>query len=187
MTNTEKPTTKAEQKKTGIVNTTKQKPVEVVKKPEVKNEKKTETKPEEKKKKIITKPIVKKTEAVVNGKNVVISTKYAIAICRFIKGKKIEDAISDLEKVLVFKKPVPMKGEIPHRKGKIMSGRFPQNATKEFIKMLKTLKANANVNGLEEPIISEAIANFASRPYGRFGRVKRKRTHIFIKVKELKK
>ncbi len=129
----------------------------------------------------------KKTSAVVNAHNLPISTKYSAAICRFIKNKKIENAIVNLEQVLVLKKAVPMKGEIPHRKGKgMMSGRFPKKATQNFIKLLKSLLANANHNGLEDPIIVEAIANIGSRPYGRFGRVRKKRTHVKIKVKEKK-
>jgi large subunit ribosomal protein L22 len=143
-------------------------------------EEKTEKKP------VQEKP--KKTEAVVNAHNLPISTKYSAAICRFIKNKKIEDAIADLEQVLVLKKAVPMKGEIPHRKGKgIMSGRFPKKATQNFIRLLKSLSANANHNGLENPILVEAVANIGSRPYGKFGRVRKKRTHVKIKVKEEKK
>jgi ribosomal protein L22 len=77
-----------------------------------------------------------------------------------------------------------MKGEIPHRKGKgIMSGRYPRNAAEHFIKLLKTLKGNSNVNGIEEPIIVEAFANLGERPFGKFGAVRRKRTHIRIVAK----
>lgn len=141
---------------------------------------------EEKKKPIQKKPVVKKTEAVVNGNSLPISTKTSGAICRFIKYKKINEAIADLEKVIAKKKAVPMRGEIPHRKGKIMAGRFPQRAAKHFVELLKTLSANANVNGLENPIIVEAFANRASEPYGRFGRVQKKRTHIKIKCMEKK-
>ncbi|MEJ2267941.1 MAG: hypothetical protein P8X70_02605 [Nanoarchaeota archaeon] len=130
--------------------------------------------------------IVKKDEAIVNGKGLPISTKYSVAICKFIKDKTIEKALVDLNEVLMFKKAVPMKGEIPHRKGKIMSGRYPINAVKEFVILLKTLRGNSNVNGLEEPIIVEAISNKASRPYGRFGSVQRKRTHVKIIVREKK-
>ena len=43
------------------------------------------------------------------------------------------------------------------------------------------------MNGMDEPIIVDAVPNRASRPYGRFGRVKRKRTHIFIKAVEKSK
>jgi len=146
----------------------------------------SETDKEEKKKPIIKKPIKKKTQAFVNGNSLPISTKQSVAICKFIKGKKINDAIEYLEKVVVGKKAIPMRGEIPHRKGKMMSGRFPKNASQQFIKLLKSLGANANANNLEEPIISEAIANKAQRPYGRFGRTQKKRSHVLIKCKEKK-
>lgn len=140
---------------------------------------------EETKKPIQTKPKTKKTEAIVNGRNLQISTKYSSAICKFIKGKKIENAITDLEQVLTNKKSVPMKGEIPHRKGKgMMSGRYPKKASEHFIKLLKSLQANATANELDNPVIVEAIANSGSRPYGRFGRIRRKRTYVKIKAKE---
>lgn len=146
------------------------------------DEKKTEEK-----KPLQKKPFVKKSEAVTRGTSLPISTRDSIAICRFIKHKTIKDAIADLEQVVIKKKAVPMKGEIPHRKGKIMAGRFPKKASEHFIILLKTLSANANVNGLENPVIVEAVANQASRPYGRFGRVQRKRSHIQIKCMEKNK
>ncbi len=140
----------------------------------------------EPKKPVKTKPKVKRDYAVVNAKSLPISTKHSMAICRFIKNKKIETAIEILEDVLVQKKAVPMKGEIPHRKGAMMSGRYPQKAVGHFIKLLKNLEANAIVNELDEPVIVEAIANLAQRPYGRFGRTKKKRTHVKIKCVEKK-
>ena len=129
-----------------------------------------------------------KTEAFVSSYNSHLSTKTSGAVCRFIKNKTINQAISDLEEVILKKKAVPMRGEIPHRKGKIMSGRFPKNASEHFIKLLKTLSANSNINGLENPVIVEAIANIGERPFGQFGRIRRKRTHIKIiaKSKEVK-
>lgn len=144
-------------------------------------------KKEEKKLPIVKKPVVKKTEAIVNAKNVPVSTKHSMAICKFIKGKRINDCIEYLEQVIRGRKAMPMRGEIPHRKGKMMSGRFPKNASKEFIILLKSLGANANANNLEEPIIYHAVANIGARPFGRFGRTRKKRTHVTIKVKEKKK
>jgi ribosomal protein L22 len=79
-----------------------------------------------------------------------------------------------------------MKGEFAHRKGKIMSGKYPVRTAKKFIIMLKGLIGNANMHEINEPIIVEAYANQASRPMGRFGRVERKRTHITIVAKEKK-
>ena len=80
------------------------------------------------------------------------------------------------------KRPIPMRGERPHRKG-IMSGRYPVNAIKEFIVLLKSLKANALVNELElEKFKIACKANVASRPYKRFGRGRMKRTHVELKL-----
>ncbi|MDP3986899.1 MAG: uL22 family ribosomal protein [Nanoarchaeota archaeon] len=122
----------------------------------------------------------KKTEAFAEGRNLPISTKHSMALCKFIKNKRLGDAIRELEEVPTQRRAIPMKGEIPHRKGKMMSGRFPKNASISFVKLLKSLSANAEHNGLGEPRVVEAIANMGSRPYGRFGRVRRKRTHVRI-------
>lgn len=164
-----------------------EKPKQEEKKEEAKEEKPQEKK-DKKEPKQPVKPKIKRTEASVNVHNVRISTKQSVAICRFIKNKKIQEAIDDLEKVVMLRKAIPMKGEIPHRKGKgMMSGRFPKKAAENFIVLLKSLSANSNVNELENPVIVEAIANIGERPYGRFGTIRKKRTHIKIKVKELKK
>jgi len=128
-----------------------------------------------------------KTEAKVEGKSLHFSLKHGVAICDFIRGKKIEKAIADLEEVLKFKKPIPMKGEIPHRKG-IMSGRFPVKAVGEVIKLLRSLGANAIVNELElEKYVIFCKTNVASRPYKRFGQGRMKRCHMTIKLIEPKK
>jgi len=125
----------------------------------------------------------RKTEAVVHGKSLFISTKHAVAICNLIRGKNIDKAISIMEDAEKMKIAVPMRGEIPHRKGKIMSGRYPVKAAKEFIKLLKSLRANALMNELElEKYKIFCKANIASRPYRRFGKGRFKRTHIEIKL-----
>jgi len=143
--------------------------------------KKEDKKEKKEKKEEVKKP--KKTEAVVNGKSLPISTKYGVAICDYIKGKSVDEAISMLELVLNYKKAVPMKGEIAHRKGRIMSGKYPIKAAQEFIKLLKSLKANAIVNELEiEKYVLFCKADVAPRPYRRFGRTRFKRTHVSLKM-----
>ncbi|MBI2045014.1 hypothetical protein HYT23_03075 [Candidatus Pacearchaeota archaeon] len=145
---------------------------------------KTEEKPkvEVKKKEM---PKVKRIIARVNARDIPISTKKSSDVCRFIKGKKIKTAVHELEEILAFKRPLPMRGEIPHRKGKIMSGRYPQKVIKNFIVLLKSLGANAV--DLDDPVITEAFANTGSRPYGRFGRTRKKRTHITLVARDAKK
>lgn len=152
-------------------------------------EKVKEAKTEKKK----TEPKEKKTESIVYGRNLPISLKQSIGIGKFIKYKKINEAIKNLEKVLSKKLAVPFTGEIPHRKRGHMltksmpSGRYPENASKEFIKILKSLSANSNSNGmdLEKTIISEVVVNKASSQKHRFGNTEFKRTHVLIRAKEL--
>ena len=116
-----------------------------------------------------------------------MSEKTSGAICRMIKYKPISVAIADLEQVAKLKKVVPMRGEIPHRKGKgIMAGRFPQKHAKAFIILLKSLKGNADNHDVDEPIIVEAYANKGYKPYGRFGRVQKKRSHITLRAISMK-
>ena len=105
------------------------------------------------------------------GKSLPISTKHAAAICKFIKGKGIEEALSMLERVRAKRQAVPMEGEIPHRKG-MMSGRFPTKASAYFIKLLKNLKGNASQQNLDAVIIKIAKADKAAKPMrvGRMGR-----------------
>jgi len=123
-----------------------------------------------------------KKEAVVNGVSVPISTKQAVAICNFIKNKNVDKAIEDLKLSEKMRKPIPMRGEIPHKKG-IMSGRYMVNASGEFIKLLKSVKANAIAHNLElDNLKVHGMANVASRPARRGGRTKFKRTHVQIKL-----
>lgn len=165
--------------------------VEEIKEEKITEEKKKDEKIEEKKKEKAEakKPAkkIKKEEVEVNAKSVPISTKYSIYLCKFVKGKRVGDAIRDMEQVILLKKVVPMKGEYAHQKGKgISSGKFPQRAAKSFLVLLKSLAGNANNHEIDVPIITEAIANKASMPFGRFGRVRRKRTHITLKAREMK-
>ena len=108
-------------------------------------------------------------------------------ICSFIKNKKIDDAMKDLGEVILMKRAVPFKGEIPHRKGRgMMSGRYPVKAAGLFINLLKSLKGNVLVNGmdLDKTRIKIASANWAARPM-RSNRREGKRTHVVLKAREI--
>ena len=147
---------------------------------EIEREVKEEIKEEPKKENEI-KP--KKTEAIVRGRNLPISIKHAVAICNLIREKNIDTSILVLEKAEKMKIAVPMRGEISHRKGKIMSGRYPIKAVKEFIRLLKSLKANALMNELEtEKYKISCKADVAPRAYRRFGAGRFKRSHVDIKL-----
>jgi len=141
--------------------------------------------------KVSEKSKVKREEAIVNGSSLPLSTKDAAAVCRFIRYKKIDKAIEELEEVVKMKRSIPTKGEIPHRKGPGKrasgSGRFPIKTCINFIKLLGSLKANSENNGLENPVVAIAYANIATRPAGRFGRTRKKRSHIKIIAKNKNK
>ena len=77
--------------------------------------------------------------------------------------------------------------DMGHRKGKIASGRFPQKASEHILKIVKSVESNAKNLGLGSPlVIAEAIANKGVRGWhhGRIRRIKTKRTHIKLVVKE---
>ncbi len=153
---------------------------EKVEKDESKKDKEKSKKKEEK--------IPKKEEAVVNGSSLHASKKHCMYICAFIMNKTVDKAIADLEDVIKFKRPIPFKGEIPHRKGKgMMSGRYPIKVSKMFISLLKGLKGNLIVNGLDPDSARIFIASpsWASRPM-KSGGARFKRTHVILKAKEFK-
>ncbi|MBI2448672.1 hypothetical protein HYV49_00055 [Candidatus Pacearchaeota archaeon] len=144
-------------------------------------------KPESKKetKKEVKHP--KKTDAFALGASLPISTKHSKEISRFISGKNPEEALELLENAYNMRIAIPFRGEIPHRKGRIMSGRYPIKALEYFIRVLKSAVANAslhNVNIINSRV--NAKADMASRPYKRFGSERFKRTNIKITIKESK-
>ena len=157
-------------------------------KPEEKKIEKTEAVSEEKKqeeKKEKVQEIKEKELAIVRGHSLRISPKHSKYIGKMIMRKQVDLAITMLEEVVKGKRVVKMyNAEVPHRKGKnVMAGKFPLNASNEFINLLKQLKANALVAGIEEPVITLVVSNKASEPYRREGR-RGKRTHVYIEAKD---
>ncbi len=85
------------------------------------------------------------------GKELHISKKHAHEIASAIKGMKLNKARGFLEDVSELKQAVPYKRytrNIPHRKG-MCTGRYPQKAAKEFLRVLKNAESNATYKGLD--------------------------------------
>lgn len=128
---------------------------------------------------------VEEKEAVVRSKDLPISTKHAVAICKLIQNKKPEDAINILELVKKKKVAVPFPRGMPHRKG-MTGGRYPVKASSYFIKMLHNLVANASIKGLDTSnLVINAKANKGAT-FPRPGRRRRmfKRSNVTIVAKE---
>jgi large subunit ribosomal protein L22 len=143
----------------------------------------------------VEKVIIKKEFAIVQGKDLPISYKTSGAICRFIKNKNPEKAMELLELVKTQRMSIPVRGEAAHKRDQkkgYARGKYPEKASKYFIKLLKSLIANAKTNNLdtEKIIITIAKADKASNPIRgtrlSLGRKKFKRAHIFMKVEEKK-
>ena len=122
-----------------------------------------------------------------------ISTKQAIEICGYIRGRTVDQALRLLEEVTKQKRAIPFKRfnkDVGHKKGDIAAGRFPQKACTHVLKVLKNGEANASQKGLVSPYIVEeiratqGIRNWKmSRQRGRKG----KSTHVYVTITEGKK
>jgi large subunit ribosomal protein L22 len=123
-------------------------------------------------------------------KDVGISTKVSIEISTYLRGRNTAKAKAILKLVLAKKHAIPFKrftDGVGHRKGAIASGRFPEKASEEFLKLIEMAEANAAQAGLSSELIIKHLATHqASTPYryGRQRRRKMKRSHVEIVLVE---
>ena len=133
-----------------------------------------------------------KMEYKINAKDLPLSTKTSVEVCRFLRNKSVKKAQEILQRVIKKEQPVPYKRyikEIPHRKGKIATGRYPLKVSKEILKLLKGGLASAQNQGLSSDLIISHISSHKAGHQWHFGRKRRrrmKRTHIKIILKESK-
>ena len=122
-----------------------------------------------------------------------ISMKNSVEISSFIRGKNTDKAKNLLLKVLEKKVAVPFKRyyhDISHKKGNIAAGRYPIATAKYFLEIINDVEANAKQKGMVQPYkIIYLVANKGPKTwhYGRTRGITTKRTHLEIKVREVKK
>lgn len=162
---------------------TEEKKIDVEKEVPLKEKPVAEEKGKEMKKEVGKKGL-KKNVAVARGVGLGISPKQCIYICRVIRGKSPDAAVVRLQDVIDEKRAIPMAGlEVGHKKGRgLAGGRFPKNACRGVINVVKQAAANAVVAEIENPVIFIAKSNRASAPFRRGGR-KAKRCHLYIEVR----
>jgi large subunit ribosomal protein L22 len=85
-----------------------------------------------------------------------ISLKHSKAIAKAIKGKTVAEAESYLEAVINEERSVPFKQHnsgVGHRSDidGWDAGRYPEKASKDFLKLLENVRNNANEQGFEGP------------------------------------
>lgn len=120
------------------------------------------------------------TSARAIGRELQISPKHSIVICRHIKGWRLERAKTFLEDVIAKKAAVPdtRYGSSGHRRGKLGPGRFPEKAARQILKVLEGAEANAEYKGLvtEEMYIAHSAAHRGRAWEGRFPRARGRAT-----------
>ena len=91
-----------------------------------------------------------------SGRDIRIKPKQAREICTVIKGMKVEQAKSYLEKVIRLEQSVPFrrhKKKVPHRKDlkqfKWYAGRYPQKAAARIYEIVAAVESNAEYKGLD--------------------------------------
>ncbi len=136
--------------------------------------------------------------AIATGRNLRISPKHAREICRELKGKYLETAQEYLEQVISLKKSIPFrrhKKKIPHRSDlkKWPSGRYPQKAAKEILRVLENAEQNSSFKGLEVSRLrithmvaqrGRKIKGFTPRAHGRSSPSYQTLTHVEVVVTE---
>ncbi|ADP77655.1 LSU ribosomal protein L22P [Methanothermus fervidus DSM 2088] len=133
------------------------------------------------------------------GRELQISTKHSVEICREIRGMMLEDAKRYLKEVMEKKRPVPFKRynkKVAHRKGLQgwPSGRYPVKAAREILKVLENAEANAEYKGLDTERLkithisahkARPIRGWIPRAFGRSTPFNTSRTHIQVILEEI--
>jgi len=128
-----------------------------------------------------------------------ISPKHSIEIATFIRNRRIDDAIEYLEKVIAQKKAIPFRKfnrDVAHKRGLEGwdAGRYPKKASEAYIRLLASVKKNAEYTGLdtEKLVIVHASANrgrgqkaFFPRAMGRATPKRRETVNIEIIAREV--
>ncbi len=128
-----------------------------------------------------------------SAKDLPISSKHAIEICNFIRSKNVQKVKAILEEVIKLKQAIPFKRFTEgcgHRKGDMLTGAYPEKASRFILEVVKSAEANAVNKGLNSSnlIIKHICANRGSHMFhqGRQGRRRFKRTHLEVVVEEVK-
>ena len=89
-----------------------------------------------------------------SGRNLRVSPKASVEVCRTIRGMKLPDAKRLLERVIAKKQAIAYRRyhkEVPHRRQlneSFYAGRFPQKTAGRVFKLLEELEANAEYRNL---------------------------------------
>lgn len=132
------------------------------------------------------------------GKEMRVSIKDSVEICRELRGKRLSYAKQYLQDVIDMKKAVPYmrnKKGIAHRKGltRGFAGAYPQKTSTYILKILENAESNAEFKGLDTERLfikhlqakkGRTIKGFIARAFGRASPHNTGTTHIEVWLDE---
>jgi large subunit ribosomal protein L22 len=135
-----------------------------------------------------------------SGRDLRIKPKHAREICAVIKGMKIEEAKTFLEKVIRMEQSVPFrrhKKKQAHKKDlkkfKWYAGRYPRKAAARIYEVLSSVESNAEYKGLDIDLCriihaathrGRIIKRYIQRAHGRSSAHFKHMSHIELVVYE---
>src|SRR3989338_10895981 len=129
--------------------------------------------------------------ALAKSTNLPISTKHCVEISHCLRYKTVSYAKKFLQEVVNIERAVPFRRftrNVGH-KARMASGRFPSKAAREFLRVISSAEANAQVKGLNASALTiiKLVANRAPTPRtGVRQRYSTHRTHLEVVLAERK-
>ena len=129
------------------------------------------------------------------GRNLPISLKDSVNLCRALKGMKLDDAKEYLEDIIKKRRAVPYfryLDSISHRRG-IGPGKYPVKEAKYILKVLENAEANAENKDLDTDNLyimhiaahkGQIYKRYMPRAFGRSTEIRRDRVHIEVILEE---
>ncbi|MEW6592466.1 MAG: 50S ribosomal protein L22 [Candidatus Hadarchaeota archaeon] len=130
------------------------------------------------------------------GKELRVSPKDSMEICRAIRGLPLSVAKDYLEKVKMKKKAIPYvrhNKKLAHKKGGVGPGAYPVKAAGEILKVLKNAEENAGYKGMAAEKLKVVHASASKgitmpgiipRAFGRASPFNKPTTNVEIILKE---
>lgn len=141
------------------------------------------------------------TTVIASGRDVPVSFKKSVNVCREIKGMALDRAKEYLKSVTKLESPVAFttyRKKVAHRSSlggrKGASGRYPVKAARAILKVLENAESNALQKGLSPETLvvyhaaaqkSRVVERLYPRAFGRMSLKRRILTHIEIGLKSV--
>ena len=135
------------------------------------------------------------TTAKAAGRELPVKPKFAVNVCKAIKGKTVKQARTFLEGVVELRTAVPFKvhkRQVKHRKGGVGPGQYPVSVAAAMLRILNDASSNAEYKGLDPDNMyvwhaaahrAAPLPGFMPRAQGRATQWNKQCSHIEIVLK----